>query len=187
MIDETLKFVLEELNGFLQNRLHKVYLAVLSGIVNLDGSQPIEISKKVVLTLVNIERETTVASATPRMRVDNDAFSRASPPLNINIYLLVSASFDNDYPESFKLLSAVLGYFQANPVFNGQRSAGFPNGLEKLSFELVNLDFQGLNNLWSNLGGKYLPSVLYKLRMLSIQEGWTLEQVPVITGIDTSL
>jgi hypothetical protein len=50
--------------------------------------------------------------------------------------------------------------------------------------EIVNLDIQGLNNLWGNLGIKYLPSALYKARMFTLQEGWVVEQVPPISGID---
>jgi len=32
----------------------------------------------------------------------------------------------------------------------------------------MNLDIQALSNLWSALGCKYMPSVVYKVRMLSI-------------------
>ncbi len=188
MIDDTLKFMLNELNGFLESRFpNDASHAVLSGLANQDGTVPEEIANKIVITLVNIERENAAAAAGPRMRNDGDKFARINPPLNINLYLLVSASFDNNYPESFKLLSAVLGFFQATPAFTAESAPGFPPGLEKVSFELVNLDFQALNNLWSNLGGKYLPSVVYKARMLTIQEGWILEQIPPITGTGVGL
>ncbi len=184
MIDQTLKFVIDELNGFLESRFpNDASHAVLSGLANQDGTVPEEIANKIVVTLVNIERENAAASGSPRMRNDGNKFARTNPSLNINLYLLVSASFDNKYTESFKLLSAVLGFFQAKPAFTAESGPGFPPGLEKVSFELVNLDFQALNNLWSNLGGKYLPSVVYKARMLTIQEGWLLDQVPAIEGI----
>ena len=50
--------------------------------------------------------------------------------------------------------------------------------------EIVNLDIQQLNNVWGNFGGKYLPSVLYKARMFTLQEGWVVEQVPPISAIE---
>jgi Pvc16 N-terminal domain len=96
----------------------------------------------------------------------------------------VSASFGSNYAEALKLLSAVLGYFQGKPMFNAQSASTFPKGLERLTMEVVNLDVQGVNNLWGNLGVKYQPSVLYKARMFTVQEAWVVEQVPPISGID---
>ncbi len=43
-------------------------------------------------------------------------------------------------------------------------------GIEKLVFELYNLSFEQLNQVWGMLGGKYYPSVLYKMRVISIDE-----------------
>jgi len=42
--------------------------------------------------------------------------------------------------------------------------------IEKLTFEIVNLDMQSLNQLWGTIGGKYMPSILYKVRMLSFDQ-----------------
>ncbi|HXS15683.1 MAG TPA: Pvc16 family protein, partial [Polyangiaceae bacterium] len=42
--------------------------------------------------------------------------------------------------------------------------------IKELSVELYTMNFEQVNHLWSTLGGKYMPSVLYKVRNLSISE-----------------
>jgi hypothetical protein len=186
MIDKTLSFVLGELNGFLgtnfpSNEPH----AVLSGLANQDGSAPLGVENKIILSLTNVERETAVSPG-PVTRPDPGAALRVSPPLSLNIFILVSSNFGS-YVESLRFLSSSIGFLQAKPVFTPQNSAGFPRGLERLSIEMVNLNMSDLQNLWATMGGKYLPSVFYKLRMITIQDGWITERIPVIAGSETKV
>jgi hypothetical protein len=186
MLDTTLVFIRDQLNDQLGSRASgSEPSAVLANLCNLDGTVPIEIENKVVLSLVNVERDATGTSAGPRHTAQGNDFTGRSAPLNLNLYLLISASFSK-YEEALRSLTAVLGYFQAKPVFTPHSASTFPRGLEKLTVEIVNLDMQGLNNLWGNIGGKYLPSVLYKARMLTVDEGWITEQVGGISATDTA-
>jgi hypothetical protein len=139
MIDKVLSLILDELNIFLSARFaDSEPHAVLSSLIDRDGSVPSAIENKLVLSLVNIERE---------------------PALHHNLYLQVSANFAAaNYPESLRFLSAALEFFFERPVFSA-------SGVASLSVEMINLTIQDLHNLWSISGGKYLPSVLYKLRM----------------------
>jgi hypothetical protein len=140
MIDKVLSLILDELNVFLSARFEDSEPhAVLSNLANEDGSLPPAIENKLVLSLVNIERE---------------------PALNLNIYLRVSSNFAANYLESLRFLSAALEFFQERPVFSAP-------GMERLSVEMVNLAIQDLHDLWSISGSKYLPSALYKLRMVT--------------------
>lgn len=185
MIDKALNFTLDEINSFLGTRFQThENLAVLSGLSNHDGSAPVAIDNKIVLSLINIERETAAASGM-RTRADGVSFVRTSPALNLNLYLLVSACFGANYAESLKFLSNALAFFQAKPVFTAQSSAHFPRELEQLSYELVNLSFQELNNMWGIMGAKYLPSAVYKLRMLTIDEAWVTQQVAAVGSVQT--
>lgn len=185
MLDRTMNFLLAQLNDHLGARFpSKEPHAVLSSLAAADGSVPPEIANRIVLTLVNIEREGAVGSITAPARVENGTYVRASPPLNLNLYVLMAASYGSNYLEALKLLSSVLGLFQARPLFTPQNVSAFPRGLDRIAMEIVNLDMQGVNNLWGNLGGRYLPSVLYKVRMFTVQEAWVTEQVPPVTGVD---
>lgn len=187
MIDQTLKFIQEQLNTALKLRFAKDEdLVILSGLTELNGAIPEGISERVVITLINIEREIVAPSGAPQLQLNEQGFSRTAAPLHLNLYLLLSMSFKH-YPTSMEFLSAVLGFFQTHNLFTPQGFQGFPASLEKLSFDMVSLDMQGLNNVWNVLGGKYQPSVIYKARMITIQDAWVLDEVPEITAIDTKL
>jgi hypothetical protein len=186
MIDKALNFTLDELNSFLGTRFQsQENLAVLSSLSSQDGSAPVVTDNKIVMSLVNIERETAASSAV-RTRADGGSYIVANPALNLNLYILVSACFGHSYAESLKFLANALAFFQSKPVFTPKSSAGFPRELEQISFEMVNLSFQELNNMWGIMGAKYIPSVLYKLRMLTIDEAWVALQVEPIRSTKTS-
>jgi hypothetical protein len=39
-----------------------------------------------------------------------------------------------------------------------------------LSLDLFSLNFEQINHLWSTIGGKYFPSALYKVRLVTIED-----------------
>jgi len=181
MIYSVLNTIGEKLDFYLKNRFSlgedKV---ILSNIVNQDGSLAITESDKVVLTLVNIQEE-TVSSRTHSM-------TNINRPINLNLYVMCSAYFiDNNYPEALKFLSAVISFFQANCVFTHNNTPDLDINIEKLTFEIVNQDLQAQSHLWGTLGGKYLPSVLYKVRMVTIQEGNLNMEYSRISGLSSTI
>jgi len=180
MIYSALNTVGEKLNFYLKNRFSlgedKV---LLSSIINQDGSLAITEPDKIVVTLVNIQEE-TVSSRYNTME-------NMRRPINVNLYLLFSAYFnDKNYPEALKFISAVISYFQANGVFNHSNSPNLDMNIEKLTFEIVNQDLQAQSYLWGTLGGKYLPSIMYKVRMITIQEGNIQTEYTPISGIGSN-
>ena len=183
MIDKAMNFIVGEINGMLSSRFQSnENLAVLSSLANPDGTLPPGIENKIVLTLINVEREASANGSSWPMRQLQEGFGRVSPPLGLNLLVLVTASFSSNYGEGLKVLSNVAGFFQGKPSFNAQSSATFPPGMEKLSLELVNLSIHEVNNVWSIMGAKYMPSIVYKVRMLVIQENWMAERVPAVTA-----
>lgn len=183
MIDKAMNFIVGEINNLLSARFQSnENVAVLSSVANPDGTLPPGIENKIVLSLINVEREASANGSAWPMRQLQEGFGRVSPPLGLNLLVLVTASFSGNYPEALKVLSNVVGFFQSKPFFNAQSSAAFPAGLEKLSMELVNLSIHEVNNVWSILGAKYMPSIAYKVRMLVVQENWTVERVPAVTA-----
>lgn len=179
MIYSVLSTIGDKLNFYLKNRFalgeDKV---ILSNIVNQDGSLAITESDKVVVTLVNIQEETLTS------RMNNMEGMR---PINLNLYIMFSAYFiDKNYPEALKFLSAVISFFQANCVFNHSNTPDLDPNVEKLTFEIVNQDLQNQSHLWGTLGGKYLPSILYKVRMVTIQEGNIQTEYSNISGLTSN-
>ena len=51
--------------------------------------------------------------------------------------------------------------------------------------ELYTLTFEQINHLWGSLGGRQIPFVMYKLRLVSITERALVREVPLIEEIET--
>ena len=71
------------------------------------------------------------------------------------------------YKKGLYWLSLAITFFQQHPFFSSDQ-VQMPNGINKLSFELVNLDIDNMSRFWGALGARYQPSVIYKMRMLKI-------------------
>jgi hypothetical protein len=183
MIDKTMNFLLGELNAFL-GTIYKATepYAVLANLSMPDGSPPREIENRMVLTLTNIEREYGVRNQDIAMPAQGNTSWRSNAPLNLNLYFLLAASFPSDTAQALRFLSAAVGFLQSKASFGPHDAASFPRGLERLTVEMVNLTIGDLHNIWSCNGAKYLPSVYYKVRMVTLQDGWTIDRLPVITG-----
>lgn len=94
------------------------------------------------------------------------------------MYVLVVANMDK-YPEALYRLSAVMDYFHENSVFEQHtyKKKGFPTvQIPKLIVEMENMDFQMTHSLWQTIGASYQPSILYKVRMISIDNEFTPQQ-----------
>ena len=44
-----------------------------------------------------------------------------------------------------------------------------PTGFNKLEFHIAKLDYLAMQNLWTAMGAKYMPSVVYKMRLIEVQ------------------
>jgi hypothetical protein len=108
------------------------------------------------------------------------------PPLILNLYIQF-AVYNQHYDEALKQIGYVLGYFQTHPVLTTQNTPALNgSGVDKLTFEVVNYTHQDLSNLWSQLGAKYLPSVVYKMRMIIVDD-YTPAFADPITSIGLSV
>ncbi len=155
MIYEALDEIADELNQHFKLRFgiteDKLFI---STIVNNDGSDAIE-KDNVIMHLVNIREEKLIA---------NRHNSGGNPPVSLNLYILFTTNFSGKLiSEGIKFISEIIGFFQSDNVIEAPGT--------KLIMELQNLDFQEQNSLWASLGAKYSPSVVYKARMVTIDEG----------------
>ncbi len=187
MIAEALKFTTEllehELNLTFGKKLEGRVVA--SSLLNPDGSIVDDINNKLVISVINLEQETTRKHLTNYVKDGSQNFGKVAPPVQFNLYMLISANFDSSkkYLEANKVLSAVISVFQAQPFFTQNAKIKMEAPLEKLTFEIFNVAMNELSHIWSGIGAKYLPSIIYKVRMLSIQEKRVQKEVPGITGL----
>ncbi len=183
MIFEALSCVTEDVNEHLRNKLRiSENKVILSGIANQDGSLAMKDENKLIATLVNIENDTTGQSN--RVGSASKTLAHVAPDININLYVLFSAYFSsNNYPESLRFLSFLIAYFHNKSVFNRSNTPGLDDRIEKLIFKMENLKVEGLSNMWTMLGAKYMPSVMYKMRMLTFDDSIVKEYRPEVAGV----
>ena len=133
------------------------------------------------LTLINIEEERIFKDQKTTFINEEGITEQINPEIKLNLYILISANFqdkksntpNDDYVEGLKQLSYVISFFQAKNVFTADNSPGLAEtdpSIQKLIIELYSYSFEQLYNFWSVLGTKYMPSVLYKVRLLRFQE-----------------
>jgi|JI8StandDraft_2_1071088.scaffolds.fasta_scaffold06829_5 hypothetical protein len=165
MIGETLEQVALALNDYLQARFSQVgELAILSNITKPDGTPVIENMDTVALTLIHIQEERALQRATK--------FETGTAPVYINLYVLFSAHYTEtgSYRQALDHLTGVIGFFQSNPVLTKQNVPTLPTRVEKLVPEFVNQEMQNAHFVWSMLGAKHAPSVMYKIRMIVVDD-----------------
>ncbi len=189
MINAAIDHICFQLNQYLT----KVYglnedVVVISNILEQDGSVSAHINNKIVVSLVNIEKD----SIPFRQQTVGPAGATRSlvtaRPLYFNLYIMVASYFNgSNYREGLKFISTTLSYFQGQSVFNQQNSPSLDSGIEKLILEIENLDLNNLSNLWGVLSGKYLPSVLYKVRMISFDAEAVIDQPTRVSQPDSQL
>jgi hypothetical protein len=82
------------------------------------------------------------------------------------------------------MISQTISFFQQNPWFTHDNVPGLDPVIDKLTFEMTNLDLVDLSYLISMTGTKYLPSVYYKVRLLPFQSGAMQAEVPAAKGVE---
>ena len=156
---------------------------MVSGLVNQDGSLVVKDDNRIILSLVMVQEEKMGA-----YKSTGAVTPGGVKPVYLNLFFLFSASFNEKLMlDALKFISAVVAFFQNKPVFTPQNSRALGPGLEKLTFEIFNLNVQEHSNLWSALGAKYLPSVLYKVRVVTIEESTFAPESIDVTGMERDL
>ncbi len=193
MIYETLQILKEQLENYFEE-------AGLGKNIILDnialwesGSQDADrLDGKVVLTLLNMEEESTMKN-TPSVKVVNGKSEYFNPPVNLNLFLLVSANCTS-YELSLSSISRTIEFFQgkktftsANTVYNRLNPSLHPVDHFKFVVELFTPGFEILNHIWGTLGGRQLPSALYKVQIIEISRQKKLASGGLITHIDGTL
>ncbi len=93
----------------------------------------------------------------------------------------------NNYPEALKFLSNTISFFQRLPVMDHENTPGLDSRIEKLILDIENLNIKDLSTLWSAITGKYLPSVIYKVRMVAFDSGDVRLRTPLIEEIQSAV
>ena len=121
-----------------------------------------------MLSLVNVEEDRVARNPENFRRLDDRVIYR-SPQICLNLYVLF-AVHTPAYATALETLSYIIQCFQYQRTFESILNPNLDPRIEKLTVDLVSMNFEQINHLWGTLGGKYLPSALYKVRMLKLEE-----------------
>ena len=117
----------------------------------------------------------------------------AIPPLHLNLYLLIAANFKN-YDTSLISISKVIEFFQGKKVFTSSNTVYNRDNVAfeilddfRFILEIYSPSFEELNNIWGTLGGRQMPSVIYKVQLIQIERDKKLAESKIITHIGGTL
>ncbi|MEP7120319.1 MAG: DUF4255 domain-containing protein [Byssovorax sp.] len=185
MLDVALTFLVNNFNAYLMARTGGDFgKAELSRLVNDQGKWAID-QDHIGATLINIEEERVLKEQVPETRYVNGRHVVLAPPLRLNLHVLFAANL-KQYDQALKYLSYVLTYFQAHPSFTQAEHPDLDPRIDRLVVELLSLTYDQLNQVWTFIGGKQLPSAAYKIRMLVLQDPEADVAVP-LQSIDTEI
>lgn len=189
MVYPILKFLTGQLNQYMDG-VKKATDGVSSPVVLLESIVNIEESKlreknNLLLFMVNLSEEAAMKNHPAYVRQTEDEAVYKNPPLNLNVYVLLTAVMTN-YENELRYLTHALRFFQGKPVFTNQNSVSQVEGLPdrfRIILDLYSLSFEQINYLWSTLGGKQHPFVCYKLRMVEVERESTTATRGVIRQV----
>jgi hypothetical protein len=191
MIFEVLKLIETELEKYILDVAGQddtQDIVVLNNIVMAAelGGLNNQLNGKVIMTLVNIQEESTLKN-TANYRFENGRTVYQNPPTFLNLFILFTV-LHNDYEQALRLLSPVIEFFQWRKTFSPSITPGTLENLEgikdfEVAMDLYSLTFEQLNHLWGSLGGKQVPFALYRARLVAIEAEKRQAEGSVITEI----
>jgi len=162
-------------------------------IVNIatlgEDNQSIGSKNSIILSVINIEEDRLARD--PNIYTSSNqgtkTIKRYNYPAQHFVASLLFTAYNKDqamadYLDGLTKLEKVIRCFQERKVFQVPLDDPPPpenKTMLKIILEMESLKPSELNQLWSILGNKYMPSVLYKMRMISIQHTTGKTEVPI--------
>lgn len=167
---------------------------VVDNIGFLETTNGDNLNNNIVISVVNLEEESTLKNQPAAKRFPPAMVVYENPPVFLNLYVLFTSNYWGDkYIFALKRISYVVQFLQSKSAFSWSSSVSGGISTDddlldlKFTMELYTLTFEQLNHLWGSLGGRQIPFVMYKLRLVAITERKTVREVPPILEVDTGL
>ena len=182
MLDEALQCVADDLNAhFPRSRSGGQALIKLANLADNSGGASAELEEKIVLLLTALDEERNIQEpASPR---GGATVTLGTGQIYLNLHVMFAATHGH-YPSALRVLSEVIAYLKAKPVFDRRNTPAMPPSLRQLSFNLEKLGYADLSNLWSYVGASYLPSVNYTIRMVALGQDQIRAAPPAIATVE---
>lgn len=182
MIDLALQFLVSELNAFLLARTGTEFGKAETGRLVDDTGKWVTKENQIGVALLNVEEERTTRMQTPQPAFVAGQQVILQPELRLNLHVVFAAYFQN-YDQGLRQLSNVLTFFQSHPVFDPGEHPSLDPRFVRLAVDLISLTYEQLNQVWAFIGGKQLPSVIYRVRLVALQDVEPDRIQPPITSV----
>ena len=193
MLYESMHILKEQLDSYFRdiglNRTTELQNIALWESGNDEESR---LNEKLVVTLLRLEEEAPLKNS-PHVKVNENKSEYRNPPLHLNLYLLIAANFKN-YDTSLISISKVIEFFQGKKVFTSSNTVYNRDNVAfeilddfRFILEIYSPSFEELNNIWGTLGGRQMPSVIYKVQLIQIERDKKLAESKIITHIGGTL
>lgn len=192
MISKALSLIISQLNQYIPP-LAGANEVVLGNIAFNEAPDQNDIRNRVVMSLVNVEEESTLKN-TPFQQKSPAGVKYIYPSVYLNLYVLFTANYPQDYDTALIRLSSVIKFFQGRKSFDLNSTQPLPARLDienpedadiYITLDLYSMTFEQVNHLWGSLGGKQMPFAMYKLRLVKLQDNKVFKERPLIEEIHT--
>jgi hypothetical protein len=174
VIAQVLNAVIGQLNTYIGLVDPEVILGNISLIDAFQDASAQSLNNRVISSVINIEQEESLRNL-PFRRTTTDLNGlpivvQREPEVFLNIYVLFGSN-KQDYNIALQRIAQVIAFFQRQYVFTPANTPVLNAlNISKIVFDLYSTSFDELNQIWSVMGGKYIPSVIYKMRLAIIQD-----------------
>ncbi|OJW73573.1 MAG: hypothetical protein BGO68_02995 [Candidatus Amoebophilus sp. 36-38] len=190
MFDTCIKTILTDLNRHIKARtglnedqaLYATYTDLASPAINN------LYTNKVIMSVVDIVHQETTQSSNTYIQQGNNYIVK-NLPINFYLYILFAAHFEAEHAlEGLSYLARVIAFFNSKNYFTSKNTPDltYPE-LDGISVSIINLDHEQKSSLWTCLKSTYMPSVVYKIGMIPIEDNAIWPTVPPINEIYNSL
>lgn len=189
MFDKCIKTILDDLNGYIRTRTgvneDPVIYTNYSELATFKSDTTNSYTNKIIMSLVDIVHQDTIQNTQTYVRQGNHYITK-NLPINFYLHVLFAAHFKDKYAiEGLSHLARVIAFFQAKNHFTSKNTPALSaSELEGISASLIALDYEQKSVLWGCLKASYIPSVVYKIGMVPIEdtpEIWP--EIPVISEL----
>ena len=167
MIDVAMSLVAADLNAFFRRRKGDSRDRVaVSGFSDPQSGAPADAEDSIFFMLTRIAEEKNIGAG-PGAAGSPALVPRVRTPVYLNLHVMFAAMYRR-YETGLQALAETIAYLQGKPVYTPENTPAMSAALGTLAFKMVTLDYAQQSYLWGSLGAKYVPSVLYSLRLLTV-------------------
>jgi len=199
MIDTAISLLQKELENYLAP-IDPSATVVVDNVGLLETTNGDKLSNSIIITVVNVEEESALKNQPAYKSYPSLGTAvYENPAVYLNLYILFTCNYWGDkYIYALQRISYVVKFLQSRNSFSyGSASYQDASANEfsddpdlvslRFTMELYTLTFEQLNHLWGSLGGRQIPFVMYKLRLIALTDRRVLRNTPLIKEIDTDI